>query len=192
MTEILLLCTANICRSPMAAGFLARELAGRDIPARVRSAGMLGSDRPPPAEVVTATAGHGLDVTGHRSHLVTAADLARADLILAMAREHLRHAVVVAPDTWPRAFTIRELVRRGDLAGRRAPGETLPGWLDRVHDGRSRLALLGDSVQDDVADPMGSPLASYEQAAAELRQLACRLADLCWPGQDSIGPDWAD
>jgi protein-tyrosine phosphatase len=181
MTEVLVLCTANICRSPMAAALLARELAARGISAQVHSAGTLGSDLPSPAEVVTALAGHGLDVTGHRSRLATASDLERADLILAMAREHLRHAAVVAPDAWPRAFTIRELVRRGDLVGQRLPGETVPQWLARVHDGRTRLALLGESAQDDVADPIGGPLAGYKQAAADLRQLAGRLADLCWP-----------
>jgi protein-tyrosine phosphatase len=181
MTEILVLCTANICRSPMAGALLARELAERDVPAQVYSAGTLGSGAPPPPEVVTVLADQRLDVSGHRSRLVTAADLVRADLILAMAREHLRHAVVVAPDAWPRAFTIRELVRRGDLAGRRTPEETLSRWLARVHDGRSRMALLGDSPQDDIADPIGGPLDGYERTAAELGQLTSRLADLCWP-----------
>jgi protein-tyrosine phosphatase len=196
VTEVLVLCTANICRSPMAQALLARELLARELLARellarermttggsvlVRSAATAGRDgMPPPAEVVSVMAACGLDVSGHRSHLATAADLVRADLILAMTREHLRHAVVVAPAAWPRAFTIRELARRGDLAGRRPPGEALPGWLARVHAGRSRVALLGDSAQDDVADPIGGPLSGYEQTAAELRQLTGRLADLCW------------
>jgi protein-tyrosine phosphatase len=187
MTEVLVLCTANICRSPMAAALLARELAARGVRAQVHSAGTLGSNLLPPAEVMTVLAVHGLDVTGHRSRLATASDLERADLILAMAREHLRHAAVVAPGAWPRAFTIRELVRRGDLIGPRLPGETVPQWLARAHDGRTRRALLGDSAQDDIADPMGGPLAGYEQAAAGLRQLAGRLADLCWPAPGPAG-----
>jgi protein-tyrosine phosphatase len=206
MTEILLLCTANVCRSPMAGALLARELtAGKVTGGKVtrgtvtegevttaggsvlvRSAATAGCDGiPPPAEVVGVMAAHGLDVSGHRSHAATAGDLAGADLILAMTREQLRHAVVVAPATWPRAFTLRELVRRGDLAGRREPGETLPGWLTRLHDGRSRTALLGDSAQDDIPDPIGGPLSGYEQAAAELWQLTGRLVDLCWAALDS-------
>jgi len=187
VTEILVLCTANVCRSPMAAALLARELAARGVLARVRSAGMLGGGGAPPAEVVTVLAGHGLDVTGHRGRVVTAGDLARADLILALAREHLRHAVVVDPDAWPRAFTLRELVRRGEPAGPRGPAEPLAGWLARVHAGRSRLALLGDSAQDDVADPMGGPPSGYERTAAELRQLAGRLADFGWPPPGPAG-----
>jgi protein-tyrosine phosphatase len=200
MTEILMLCTANICRSPMAGALLARELtAGKATAGKraageltaaggsvlVRSAATAGRDGiPPPAEVVSVMAAYGLDVSGHRSQAATAGDLAGADLVLAMTREHLRHAVVVAPVTWPRAFTLRELVRRGDLAGRRQPGETLPGWLARVHDGRSRTALLGDSAEDDIADPIGGPLSGYEQTAAELWQLTGRLADLCWAAPD--------
>lgn len=194
MTEILVLCTANICRSPMAGALLARELTAAGDPVLVRSAATAGRDGiPPPAEVVSVMAAHGLDVSGHRSQAATAGDLAGADLILAMTREHLRHAVVVAPAMWPRAFTLRELVRRGDLAGRRQPGETLPGWLDRVHDGRSRTALLGDSAQDDIADPSGGPRSGYEQTAAELWQLTGRLVDLCWAAPDgrAVPGSWA-
>ena len=182
MTEILLLCTANICRSPMAAALLARELARRDVPALVSSAGTLGAGARPPAEVATVMAGHGIDVTGHRSRQVTAGDLARADLILALAREHLRGAAVTAPHAWPRAFTLRELVRRGDLIGARRPAETLASWLDRAQAGRSRLALLGDSAADDVADPIGGALSGYERTAAELAHLAGRVAELGWSG----------
>jgi protein-tyrosine phosphatase len=187
MTEVLVLCTANICRSPMGAALLARELADREVSALVRSAGTLGSAAPSPPEVVAVMAGYGLDVTGHRGRELTAADLARADLVLAMAREHLRQAVVMAPDAWPRAFTLRELVRRGDLAGPRTPGETLAGWLARLHAGRSRVALLGDSAQDDVADPIGGPPSGYERTAADLHRLAADLANLGWPGPRADG-----
>jgi protein-tyrosine phosphatase len=187
MTEVLVLCTANICRSPMAAALLARELAARDVAVRVRSAGTVGGGLLPPGEVLTVMAGYGLDLAGHRGRQLTAADLARADLVLAMAREHLRQAVVMAPDTWPRAFTLRELVRRGDLVGPRVPGETLAGWLAQVHTGRSRVALLGDSAQDDVADPIGGPPSGYERTAADLHRLAADLANLGWPGPRADG-----
>jgi protein-tyrosine phosphatase len=181
MTEILLLCTANVCRSPMAQAMLARELADRGQPARVSSAGVaVGGIVTVPGEVAAVLAGYGLDVTGHRAAVVTAGDLAGADLVLTMAREHLRQAVVLEPLAWPRAFTLRELARRGALAGPREPGEPVAGWLARAHAGRSRMALLGDGEPDDVADPFGGRLSDYQRAAAQISSAVGELADLGW------------
>jgi protein-tyrosine-phosphatase len=149
----------------------------------VRSGGMLGDGEPARPEAITVMAGYGLDIAAHRSHRVTAEDLERADLTLAMARENLRHAVVTAPAVWPRAFTLKELVRRGEAVGSRAPGESLAGWLARAHDGRERTALLGDSAADDVADPTGGPLGGYADTAAMLSGLLDQLVGLCWSAE---------
>lgn len=178
MTEILLLCTANVCRSPMAAALLRRELAGQ--PATVRSAGLRDGGVPPP-EVVAVMAARGLDVAAHRGRRASPAELAAADLIVTMAREQLRWAVVQDPDIWPRTFTLRELIRRGAAAGPRRPDESLAVWLARAGAGRQPSALLGDDSADDVADPIGGPLAGYEHAAAGLTGLTARLAALAWP-----------
>jgi protein-tyrosine phosphatase len=181
VTEILVLCTANVCRSPMAEAMLVRELAVRGQRAEVTSAGIAGGGTlPVPGEVTLVLAEYGLDMSGHRSRPMTPAGLARADLILALAREHLRHAVVAVPQAWPRAFTLRELARRGAQAGPRAAGETLGDWLARAQAGRSRLALLGDGEPDDVADPFGGPLINYQRAAAQISGAVAQIADLGW------------
>jgi protein-tyrosine phosphatase len=179
--EVLVVCTANVCRSPMAEALLGRRLADAGLDATVRSAGMLAGGEPPRPEVVIAMAGYGLDVSAHRSRRMTPEDLGRADLIIAMARENLRHAIVTAPSAWPRSFTLRELVRRGTKIGPRAPGESLAGWLARVHEGRERTALLGDSPDDDVADPVGGPQHAYTETAAVLSDLTDQLVYLCRP-----------
>jgi protein-tyrosine phosphatase len=178
---ILVLCTANVCRSPMAAALLARRLGGLGVP--VSSAGMLGGGSPALPEVVSAMAAHGLDVSAHRSRAVQPADLAGAGLVLGMARENIRHAVVMAPQAWPRAFTLKELIRRAGGTGPRPPGEPLTSWLSRVHAGRDRMSLLGDAGEDDVADPAGGPPDGYPCTAAALDRLVQRLAELCWPDQ---------
>jgi low molecular weight protein-tyrosine phosphatase len=164
----------------MAEALLTDRLAALGSAATVRSGGMLGDGEPPRPEAIAVMAGYGLDISDHRSRRVTAEDLEAADLTLAMARENLRHAVVTASAIWPRAFTLRELVRRGGAVGPRASTESLADWLARAHDGRERAALLGDSVADDVPDPTGGPLRGYIQTAATLSALLDQLAGLCW------------
>jgi protein-tyrosine phosphatase len=169
----------------MAEALLARRLAALGSAAAIRSGGMLADGEPPRPEVISVMAGYGLDIGAHRSRRVTAEDLEAADLTLAMARENLRHAVVTAPAVWPRAFTLRELVRRGGAVGPRAAGEDLAGWLARAHDGRERAALLGDSAADDVADPAGGPQRGYAETAAILSGLLDQLVGLCWQSGES-------
>jgi hypothetical protein len=97
-----------------------------------------------------------------------------------MAREHVREAVLLHPDAWPRSFTLKELVRRGEEAGPRSADQPLVEWLDKVQAGRSRSDLLGVSVDDDVADPIGQRRPVYEKTADELDDLTRRLAALLW------------
>jgi protein-tyrosine phosphatase len=177
---VVFVCTANLCRSPMAAAFLSRELARRSVPAEVRSAGLLPGGRTPPPAAVEAMASRGLDTSSHTSRQLTGEDLAAADLVVGMAREHVREAVVSSPEVWPKAFTLKELVRRGEGVGPRRPGEALPAYLRRLGEGRIRTELLGMGPADDVADPIGGPPAAYEATAAELEVLVRRLAELVW------------
>jgi protein-tyrosine-phosphatase len=165
----------------MAEALLARRLAASGATGSVRSAGLLREGDPPPPEVVSVMAAYGLDVAAHRSSLLRAEDLARAGLVLGMAREHVRHVVVADPAAWPRAFTLKELVRRGQQIGRGRPGESLACWLARIHADRDRRALLGDSPNDDVADPIGGPQEAYADTAARLDHLVARLVPLCGP-----------
>jgi len=179
--RVLVLCTANRCRSVMAAALLADRLGAADATLVVRSAGVGGSagERPPP-EVIAVLAGYGLDVSRHRSRIVSAAELDSASLVLAMAREHARHAAVAAVSSWPRVFTFKELIRRADQVRPRRTGESLADWLAVLNTGRDRFDLLGEDPADDVADPIGGPLAGYAAAAAEIDQLVRKLAGLGW------------
>jgi protein-tyrosine phosphatase len=177
---ILVLCTANVCRSAMAAPLLARRLAALGVTTPVRSAGMIRDGDPPLPEVISVMASYGIETAAHRSRVACAADLALATLVLAMSRENLRYAVASAPGAWPRAFTLRELIRRGEQIGPRPPGEPFSGWLSRAHAGRERVALLGDSAEDDVADPAGGPRRAYADTARLLERLVTRLAELGW------------
>lgn len=179
--DVLVLCTGNICRSPMGEAFLAQHLRDRGIDAHVHSAGLVLDGRPASRHGVTALEALGFDLRGHRSRIVDGQLLAEADLIVTMAREHLREAVVTRPDVWSRAFTLKELVRRGGQIGPRRPDESLSDWLARCHEGRSHNDLLGEDPTDDVADPYGSSLSDYERTAREIRDLIDRLVVLAFP-----------
>lgn len=79
---LLVLCHGNICRSPLAAALLSRELAPLGID--VQSAGFIAFNRPAPAEAVAAAERHGVDLSDHRSRLLTADVVRAADLIVVM------------------------------------------------------------------------------------------------------------
>jgi len=147
----------------------------------VGSAGLRFVGEPASANGVDVLAARGLDLSTHRSRIVDRDLLEGTDLALAMSREHLREAVLALPDMWPRAFTLKELVRRGEMIGPRAPGESIEAWLARAHSGRNRADLLGSSSEDDVEDPIGLPRSAYEKTADELGDLVDRLVDLLWP-----------
>ena len=124
----------------------------------------------------------GLDTSGHRSRRLRPDLVAGADIVIGMARVHVREAVALVPDALGRAFTLKEIVRRGEERGGRAPGEPLEAWLARLSAGRRTADLLGDSDADDVADPIGGPRRSYERTADELDDLTARLARLLGGG----------
>jgi protein-tyrosine phosphatase len=165
----------------MAAALLSAQLTARRAGVAVCSAGIAGTGQPPLPEVIEVMAARGLDVARQRSRAVTPADLAGADLILGMSREHVRHAIVLLPRAWPRAFTLRELARRGQQAGARDADEPIGGWLARAASCRNRRDLLGASPADDIADPTGGPRHGYDATASVLDELTHELADLCWP-----------
>src|SRR5690348_647746 len=90
-TRVLLVCTGNICRSPLAEALLRRALEERDLKGvEVSSAGTGAWDGAPASEgAYLVGLEQGIDLSGHRARLLTPAMVDEADLILAMSRSHL-------------------------------------------------------------------------------------------------------
>jgi len=89
--SVLMVCTGNICRSPMAEGFLRDRLPTvLQSAVTVRSAGTHGlhGNRAEPL-AVRAAAAHGVDISEHRARILDAPVIRSADLVLAMERYHL-------------------------------------------------------------------------------------------------------
>jgi ribose 5-phosphate isomerase B len=147
---------------------------------QVSSAGLLEGGRPATNHAQTVIAGRGLDLGRHRSRQLAAEQIARADLIIGMARRHVREVVLLDRSAENRTFTLKELVRRADGRPRR-PDEPVDAWLAGLAADRQHDDLLGDSDVDDVSDPIGGPPEVYAECADELDALLARLTELVWP-----------
>jgi protein-tyrosine phosphatase len=181
--QVLVVCTANQCRSPLGAAVLAQRLAPRDLGVTVASAGTHALDGIPATEATVAAAALlGLDLSEHRSQRLTRSHLTAADLVITMERHHLREVVVLHPPTFAHAFTLRELARR---VGRinRAPeaANTAAARLALLHEGRRPADLLGASAVDDVEDPTGQRFADHETMARDVSELVDRVVAALWP-----------
>jgi low molecular weight protein-tyrosine phosphatase len=177
--SILVVCTGNICRSPIAEGFLRDALAirfGDGAPA-VGSAGTMGwegSGAMP--ESIEVAAEHGADIADHRAHELTQADIADASLIVTMAAEHRSFVAALDDDAVAKTFTLKELVRI--LEHLPPPADAGPGGLgERVAAASATRAegFAGNPHDEDVADPLGMPLSSYRAIAWELREWLDRM-----------------
>lgn len=112
MKRILVVCTGNICRSPMAQALLEHELrrAGLDHRVEVVSAGtaaLVGEGAS--AGSVLAMAGRGLDITAHRAQQLDAHLVRTADLILVMEEAHRRRLFYNWPEVLSKTFLLSEM-----------------------------------------------------------------------------------
>jgi low molecular weight protein-tyrosine phosphatase len=90
MMDILMVCTGNICRSPMAEGLLRHMLPENlKLKVHVHSAGTHGLDDQPAASfAIQAAAEMGVDIAGHRARSLDPEMVSQADLILVMEPFH--------------------------------------------------------------------------------------------------------
>jgi len=92
---ILVVCSGNICRSPMAHGYLEKCLKDKGLDnIRVRSAGTLGfSGNPASRESVLVGKSHGFDIRGHLSTGLTRELAREASVIFVMSFDHKRETI---------------------------------------------------------------------------------------------------
>ncbi len=175
---VLVVCTANICRSPMAAALLERHLAALGSSMRVVSAGIHATAAPVAADAIAVMAERGLDISAHEARLLARDDVRYASVVLTMERAHVAHIVAMEPPAFAKTFCLRELVALASQRGPRRAEEALDAWLARLHLGRRAADVLRTGADLDVVDPFGRSRDAFERCAQELDELTGAVASL--------------
>ncbi len=153
MRKILLVCTGNICRSPLAAALMQRALTERGVDGiDVSSAGTGAWDGAPVSEgAYLVGLEQGLDLSGHRARLLTRDVVEQSDLILTMARHHRARVDELGGEG--RVFVLGEYAgRSGDAA---EVSDPFGGDLDVYRDTSAELATLVAAAVDRIVTEAG-------------------------------------
>jgi protein-tyrosine phosphatase len=180
LPEIVLLCTGNRARSPLAAALLARHARGYTV--RIRSCGIqdVGSAGAL-SEMVRAARSLGVDLGSHRSSALVHGDLADASLVIGF--EPLHTALAILDGGAPRevVFTLPELVSLLD-------DPTGPSLPLRAH--IDELVALADARRrgsdpwraKSIDDPVGRRQRTFDRVAREIETAIDRLGKALFVG----------
>lgn len=115
ISNILFVCTGNICRSPFSQGLftaLMRQKGYRDFHAE--SAGLLalpGNSATYLAQKVAAE--YGVDLSGHKAKRLSKELVERAEMILVMEKSHKDELLADFPEATDKTFLMRRFARYG-------------------------------------------------------------------------------
>lgn len=145
--NVLIVCTGNTCRSPIAEGILKSLLSEKGLEhIHVMSAGMGALGGMPATPFAIEAAKHwNIDISGHRARQLTRQIIEWADLILAMSSEHVEYILKRVPEAGRKTYLIRAFP---DAYG---------------------------ASQEGVKDPIGGTLEEYNQTFLELDEILRRI-----------------
>ena len=151
--RLLMVCTANICRSPIAHGHAA------SLGHEVRSGGTLGLEgRPADPLSVRVMRERGVDISHHVSSGISEADMAWADHVLVM---EMRHRVQLAQRHPAHADKILLL---GQFGGKHEIADPLGGWRWRFRRCRDEIIRCVDGFLAAAPPPTQEPAPPQDPA----------------------------
>jgi protein-tyrosine phosphatase len=167
---VLVVCHANLCRSPLVERLLDHALSRRLGGFTVASAGTHAHEglsmHPHTAAVLREW---DADDTGFRSRPLTVEAVRRADLILAAERSQRAQCVSLLPEAVGRAFTLRQFGRLAaavdpsTLTGA-TPADRLRALVSEANLARAEFQPVGPD-EDDLVDPIGGPVEGFRACA---------------------------
>lgn len=168
--EVLFVCHANMCRSPMAE-YIARRLLGGH-PVTVASAGTDAVDGAPMHPyAIDVAAEAGADPTGFRARRLRREHLTGATLVLTATRRQRSLCTALAPSALHRTFTLRQFARLAAEATVPADrrGSPLRAAVAAAARARGRLQPAAPDA-DDLRDPIGGSPADFRRCAEEIER----------------------
>lgn len=96
--KVLLICTGNTCRSPMAMTLVRKALGPDAANYVVESAGVSAHDEPASEHAQTVMQERGLDLSQHRSRRLTREMLDDADIVFTLSQSHYAAAKRLSPE----------------------------------------------------------------------------------------------
>ena len=163
MKRIFFVCTGNTCRSPMAMtifnSFASFELAEFEYEAQ--SAGLaVSNEAPPSTNAVLAIKDYlDIDISKHRAHILSKAEVEEAYLILTMTQSHKHYILSMFPGAYQKVFTLKEYV-----------------YDVPVHSDKGNRSGT-PAISPDIADPYGKSLWSYKMCAEEIAMAIEKLVE---------------
>jgi protein-tyrosine phosphatase len=158
--DVLVVCTGNLCRSPMIATLLQAAVPSLTVRSAGTAAPVLRPWHPLAIEALTE-AGH--PVSG-KAHRLRRADVAAARLVLTAEGLHRARAVQLDPSAEDRAFTLLEAARllRIAPAGAGLGPEALAAHL------AAALRAHPTEHVDDLADPIFGDIQQFRKTREEI------------------------
>ena len=174
---MLVVCTGNICRSPLVEQLLRARLVAAGIQINVQSAGtraMLGGEMTPEAAALSLHYG-GVPM-GHHPQQLTAQLVAHADVVLTANREHRSEVVSLHPRAARYAFTLNQFARLVAAFGSNVPPVSLRAFVAELAATRGLTPQPERPGGGDIDDPYRQPIEVYDRVGREIDAAVAMIA----------------